>query len=135
MTSHLAAGVGQGFEDVRVLCKLLTLPETKKSNLDVRILALSLSLSPYNKSNVMNLQDILGIYNKLRPPRANKIVEGSLRNARTYCSYGPGRYSAEEMRRNTAGVWGQVWAYDLEAPLSAAIAGKFPRYRTGQSKL
>ena len=99
---------------------------------------LSLSLFPslgHNKSNVMNLQDILGIYNKLRPPRANKIVEGSLRNARTYCSYGPGRYSAEEMRRNTAGVWGQVWAYDLEAPLSAAIAEKFPRYRTSQSKL
>jgi len=44
MTSHLAAGVGQGFEDVRVLCKLLTLPETRKSNLDVRSLAFSLSL-------------------------------------------------------------------------------------------
>ena len=36
MTTHLAAGVSQGFEDVRVLCKLLALPETKKSNLDVR---------------------------------------------------------------------------------------------------
>jgi len=83
----------------------------------------------------MNLQDILGIYNKLRPPRANKIVEGSLRNAKTYCSYGPGKYGVEEMHRNTAGVWGQVWAYDLEAPLSAAIAEKFPRYRTSQSKL
>jgi len=35
MTTHLAAAVGQGFEDVRVLSKLLTLPETNKSNLEV----------------------------------------------------------------------------------------------------
>jgi len=39
MTTHLAAGVGQGFEDVHVLCRLLTLPETRKSNLDVRSFA------------------------------------------------------------------------------------------------
>jgi len=35
MTPHLGAGVGQGFEDIRVLCKLLTLPETRNSNLNV----------------------------------------------------------------------------------------------------
>jgi salicylate hydroxylase len=34
MQPHLGAGVGQGFEDVYVLCRLLTHPSTKLSNLD-----------------------------------------------------------------------------------------------------
>ena len=78
---------------------------------------------------------MLDIYNKLRPPRANQIVEGSLKNCRTYCGYGPGRYGVEEMRRNTKGVWGQVWNYDLEAALSAAISERFPRYGLNPRKL
>lgn len=33
MCPHLGAGVGQGFEDALVLCKLLTRPETALANL------------------------------------------------------------------------------------------------------
>lgn len=40
MVPHLGAGVGQGFEDVYTLCRLLGHPDTKKSNLDVRELPL-----------------------------------------------------------------------------------------------
>lgn len=35
MLPHLGAGVGQGFEDVYVLCRLLGHPGTKLSNLNV----------------------------------------------------------------------------------------------------
>ena len=35
MPPHLAAGAGQGFEDVYMLCQLLGHPTTTKSNLDV----------------------------------------------------------------------------------------------------
>jgi len=62
-------------------------------------------------------------------------MEGSLRNGKTYCSYGPGGYSLEGMRRNLTGVWEPVWAYDLEATLSAAILNKFPKYGSSSSKL
>ena len=63
------------------------------------------------------------------------MVEGSLKNCRTYCSFGPGKYGVEDMRRNLAGVWGPLWAYDLETPLSSAIAEMFPRYGPNPSKL
>lgn len=36
MCPHLGAGVGQGLEDVRVICQLLTHPQTKLSNVEVR---------------------------------------------------------------------------------------------------
>lgn len=36
MTPHLGAGVGQGFEDVYTLCRLLCHSVTKKVNLNVR---------------------------------------------------------------------------------------------------
>jgi len=35
MLPHLGAGVGQGFEDVLVLCRLLSDPETNASNIAV----------------------------------------------------------------------------------------------------
>lgn len=35
MLPHLGAGVGQGFEDVYTLCRLLAHPRTNKSSLDV----------------------------------------------------------------------------------------------------
>lgn len=41
MLPHLGAGVGQGFEDVYVLYRLLTLPETKMENLEVSLSFLS----------------------------------------------------------------------------------------------
>lgn len=38
MVPYLGAGVGQGFEDVYVLCRLLTHPKATKDNLNVSIL-------------------------------------------------------------------------------------------------
>lgn len=37
MLPHLGAGVGQGLEDVRVICQLLTHPQTRLSNIEVRL--------------------------------------------------------------------------------------------------
>jgi salicylate hydroxylase len=37
MCPHLGAGVGQGLEDVRVICQLLTHPQTRLSNVGVRL--------------------------------------------------------------------------------------------------
>lgn len=37
MCPHLGAGVGQGLEDVQVICRLLTHPQTRLSNVKVRL--------------------------------------------------------------------------------------------------
>ena len=37
MLPHLGSGVGQGFEDVLLLCRLLTHPQAKNANLEVHL--------------------------------------------------------------------------------------------------
>ncbi|KAF9255116.1 FAD/NAD(P)-binding domain-containing protein [Marasmius fiardii PR-910] len=62
MLPHLGAGVGQGFEDVYTLTKLLTHPLTNKSNLD----------------------RVLAHYNEIRPPRANDVLGRRRRKFTTF---------------------------------------------------
>ncbi|KAF8167757.1 salicylate hydroxylase [Crassisporium funariophilum] len=99
MLPHLGAGVGQGFEDVYTLCRLLTHPRTNKSTLPA----------------------VLQIYNSIRPPRANMVLERSIRMGNLYESFGPGKYNTEEMRHHLAGMWEPVWNHDLEAEVSRAL--------------
>ncbi|KAF5313151.1 hypothetical protein D9619_002826 [Psilocybe cf. subviscida] len=100
MLPHLGAGVGQGFEDVYVLYRLLTLPETKMENLET----------------------ILATYDKLRVPRANAVLERSIVSGNIYDNYGPKGYDAKTLEDKVRGQWEWVWDHDLEAQVNTAVA-------------
>ncbi|KAF9554206.1 salicylate hydroxylase [Agrocybe pediades] len=99
MLPHLGAGVGQGFEDVYVLCRVLSHKKTTKANLEAA----------------------LAIYDELRVPRANMVLEQSIKTGKIYENYGPGHYDVEDMRRQMKGMWEPVWHHDLEAEVDEAI--------------
>ncbi|KAJ7702234.1 hypothetical protein B0H17DRAFT_1043306 [Mycena rosella] len=102
MAPHLGSGVGQGFEDVFVLCELLAHPST----------------------NLSNLEDVLKAYDALRVPRANMVLERSHRAGVIYEAYGkPGYESAGDMEGHLAGIWEPIWRHDLDADVASAIAG------------
>ena len=60
-------------------------------------------------------------YDAIRRPRANMVLEGSIRHGIIYDSFGPGHYSAEEISRHLRGTWEPVWLHDLEADVTEAI--------------
>ncbi|KAJ3503290.1 hypothetical protein NLJ89_g8499 [Agrocybe chaxingu] len=99
MVPHLAAGVGQGFEDVYALWRLLTHPLTTTGN----------------------LAKVLAVYDALRPSRANMILERSINAGNTWDGFGEGRYSKEEIAAKMPDLWGSVWSYDIVANLDAEI--------------
>ncbi|KAF9270738.1 salicylate hydroxylase [Marasmius fiardii PR-910] len=99
MLPHLGAGVGQGFEDVYILTKLLTHPLTNKSNLD----------------------RVLAHYNEIRPPRANDVLERSTKAAEIYDNFGPGGYDASEMAARLRCRWEPVWNYDVHQVIETSF--------------
>ena len=64
---------------------------------------------------------MLKVYDTIRRPRANMVLERSIRQGVIYDSFGPGHYSAEDMRRHLRGTWEPVWLHDLEADVTEAI--------------
>jgi len=107
MLPHLGAGVGQGFEDVYALWRLLSLPQTKLSNLG----------------------DVLRVYNKIRPPRANMVLRRSKRMGEIYERFGDEFYTVEDMQHHLPGMWEAVWHHDLEAEVEMAIKSMLNRGR------
>ncbi|KAJ7702236.1 hypothetical protein B0H17DRAFT_1043345 [Mycena rosella] len=102
MVPYLGSGVGQGFEDVFILCELLAHPST----------------------NLSNLEDVLKAYDALRVPRANMVLQRSHRSGVICQAYGkPGYESAGDMEGHLAGIWEPIWRHDLDADVASAIAG------------
>ncbi|KAF4611487.1 hypothetical protein D9613_004134 [Agrocybe pediades] len=99
MLPHLGAGVGQGFEDVYALCRLLAHPHINKSNLDAA----------------------LAIYDEIRPPRANMVLQRSIKMGQIYDSYGPCLYDKQEMRAQLTGMYEPIWNHDLLAEVDSAL--------------
>ena len=64
---------------------------------------------------------MLKAYDAIRRPRANTVLEGSIRQGVMYDSFGPDHYSAEDMRRLLPGTREYVWLHDLEADVTKAI--------------
>ncbi|KAF7353667.1 Salicylate hydroxylase [Mycena venus] len=110
MTPHLGSGVGQGFEDVFLLCELLGHPST----------------------NLSNLEAVLKAYDTIRQPRANMVLERSFRAGAIYESFGkPGYSTGNEMEGHLAGQWEPIWRHDLDGDVVEAVAslkeqGSFP---------
>jgi len=99
MAPHLGSGVGQGFEDVFVLCQLLGHPST----------------------NLSNLEDVLKAYDAVRQPRANMVLERSFRAGVIYESYGKPGYGLDDMAGHLAGIWEPIWRHDLDGDVAEAI--------------
>lgn len=109
MTPHLGSGVGQGFEDVFVLCELIGHPST----------------------NLSNLEDVLKAYDAIRQPRANMVLHRSFRAGVIYEAFGKPGYAAADMGKHLAGMWEPIWRHDLDADVASAVAslqqrGSFP---------
>ena len=118
MLPHIGAGAGQGLEDVYTLCRLLGHPTTTKSNLDV-LYIITLVLTRFQLTT--SLQVMIKVYDTIRRPRANMVLERSMRAGVLYDSFGPNHYNVEDMRRHLVGMMEPVWFHDLEAEVTEAI--------------
>jgi len=64
---------------------------------------------------------MIKVYDIIRRPRANMVLERSIRMRDIISSFGPNHYSAEDMRQHLVGMWEPVWYHDLEAEVTEAI--------------
>jgi len=101
MCPHLGAGVGQGFEDALVLCKLLGHSDTA----------------------LANLEDVLHVYDRVRRPRANMVLERSAMAGELYESLCKGDNEAiiQNLRVQLSRQWEFIHRHDLVADLESAI--------------
>ncbi|KAJ7273093.1 hypothetical protein C8J57DRAFT_1316692 [Mycena rebaudengoi] len=99
MPPHLGSGVGQGFEDVFTLCRLLAHPSTKLSN----------------------LEDVLRAYDAVRQPHANMVLERSFRAGEIFEGYGKPGYQRGDMSGHLEGIWEPIWWHDLDGEVTAAV--------------
>lgn len=64
---------------------------------------------------------MLKVYDELRPPRANMVVEQSARAGRIYESFGKPGCGVEWAQRELPGIWEPVWHHDLKREVDGAI--------------
>jgi len=119
MLPHLGAGVGQGFEDVYTLYRLLAHPKTRLANLEVS------SMKAFDFPACLNwAQGILEIYDELRPKRAEMVVQASTRAGEIYDSFGLPGHDVAWAQENLRGIWDFVWNHNLEQEIDRALVGQ-----------
>ena len=64
---------------------------------------------------------MIKVYDSIRRPRANMVLERSIRMGDIYDSFGPNHHNIEDIRRNMPGMYEPVWYHDLEAEVTEAI--------------
>jgi len=99
MLPHLGAGVGQGLEDVHLLSKLFTHPDTKKEM----------------------LHEILKAYDQIRVPRANSVLRASTQAGEIWEGRGESGPSFSGRCFDTTGIWDWVWNENLDKQVSDAL--------------
>ncbi|KAG6811860.1 hypothetical protein H0H92_005531 [Tricholoma furcatifolium] len=99
MLPHLGAGVGQGFEDVYVLCRLLGDIRSRKRDLDAALEA----------------------YGHARVGRANMVLERSAKAGDIYEGRGAGGATISQTQEQVADLWEPVWHYNLEGVVKNAL--------------
>lgn len=63
----------------------------------------------------------MSVYDAIRVPRANMVLERSAETGDMYDGYGETRCNMEEFRTRFAGRFEPVWHHDLEAEIAAAL--------------
>ena len=89
---HQGAMAGQAIEDAHFLAGLLS----------------------HEKVNRGNLEKALEVYDVVRVPRANRVLETSLEAGDTYEFRGVGENDEEELGRDLETRFDHIWDYDLE---------------------
>ena len=64
---------------------------------------------------------MIKVYDTIRRPRANMVLERSIRMGEIYDGFGLNHYSVEDMRRHLPGMFEAVWLHDFEAEVTEAI--------------
>ncbi|KAK7058580.1 hypothetical protein VNI00_002216 [Paramarasmius palmivorus] len=93
MLPFLGAGAGQGIEDVVLLTELLAHAQTRKDN----------------------IKDVLAVYDIVRPPRANYVLEASTRAGQIYGDTNPVQDDFCKMARQLERIWGHDIGEDVVA--------------------
>lgn len=99
MLPHLGAGAGQAIEDAYVLSKLLSHPQTTKSN----------------------VKSVLKAYDYIRRPRANKVLTRSRDAGEIYELCGPSGSEYADIRTDLQDMWSFLWHHDLDDDVESAI--------------
>lgn len=68
-------------------------------------------------------QAVLKAYDRLRVPRANFVLRGSIRAGRIYEGFGESGPSAEGIKKDIEGMYEKVWHHDLEGDVKEAVKG------------
>ncbi|KAI0272656.1 FAD/NAD-P-binding domain-containing protein [Gloeopeniophorella convolvens] len=100
MFTHLGSGVGQGVEDIFVLSRLLSHPQTTPSN----------------------LQAILRVYDRIRVPRANDVSRRSEAAGEVYEGRGPSGPSPEGRRVDLDLIWEPIWRHDIHKDVEMCVS-------------
>ena len=66
-------------------------------------------------------QAVIKVYDTIRRPRANMVLERSIRMGDIYDSFGPNHYGAEDIRQHLSGMFEPVCFHDLEGEVAEAI--------------
>lgn len=122
MLPHLGAGAATGLEDVLLLVRLLSRPETQSSNLTVRRAHPPMCLLTYLICISVWFQAVLETYSNVRRPRAKAVWDASYRAGAVYDHHGPHGPTPEGVVQDLQHMWDPVWRWDLDAEFDAAVA-------------
>ncbi|UZJ51977.1 hypothetical protein CBS101457_001297 [Exobasidium rhododendri] len=98
-TPHQGAMAGQAIEDALFLSRLLSHPSVKASN----------------------LHEALQVYDKIRLPRANKVLESSLEAGDTYEFAGEAGDDEAKLKQNLENRFDWIWEHDHDAEFAKAV--------------
>jgi salicylate hydroxylase len=74
----------------------------------------------FPETDLMKRQNVLSIYDTIRPPRATYVQRESVRMGRLYHGFGPkeGGNDITTTQNQLRGIWEPVWNHDLEGEVS-----------------
>ncbi|KZW00703.1 FAD/NAD(P)-binding domain-containing protein [Exidia glandulosa HHB12029] len=99
-TPHCGQGAGQALEDSYILGQLLGHPKT----------------------TLQTLRSTLAIYDEIRRPRGNKVVEYSLETGNVWEGWGANGESVEGRKLDAEGRLDWIWQHDINQDAERAIA-------------
>lgn len=120
MLPHLGTGAGRGLEDVLLLVRLLTRPETQCSN--VAACRPPAPAFGFSDMRLRFAQAVLDAYPATRRSRWKAVWDASYNAGAVYDHHGPHGATSEGIMRDLQDMWDPVWTYDLDGEHEVAVA-------------
>lgn len=98
MTPHCGQGAGQALEAACLLGRILG----------------------HRNTTLQTIPEALKIYDRLRRPRGNRVLEYALESGDIWDGWGPGGDSLEGRRKDSTGRMDWIWDYDVEEDWASA---------------